>query len=76
MISHYSISDLQHKFAVSQSPWIRDPGMAKLGLCSGSQTVGIGKDPDAWKDRRQEEKGTTEDERVGWHHQLNGHEFE
>ena len=36
----------------------------------------IGKDPDAGKDRRQEEKGTTEDEMVGWHHQLNGHEFE
>ena len=34
------------------------------------------KDPDAGKDRRQEEKGTTEDEMVGWHHQLNGHEFE
>ena len=28
------------------------------------------------KDRRSEEKGTTEDEMVGWHHQLNGHEFE
>ena len=27
-------------------------------------------------DRRQEEKGATEDEMVGWHHQLNGHEFE
>ena len=27
------------------------------------------------KDRRQEEKGTTEDKMVGWHHQLNGHEF-
>ena len=36
----------------------------------------IWKDPDAWKDWRQEEKGTTEDEMVGWHHQLNGHEFE
>ena len=36
----------------------------------------IGKDPDAEKDWRQEEKGTTEDEMVGWHHQLNGHEFE
>ena len=34
------------------------------------------KDPNAGKDRRQEEKGTTEDEMVGWHHQLNGHEFE
>ena len=36
----------------------------------------IGKDPDVWKDWRQEEKGMTEDEMVGWHHQLNGHEFE
>ena len=34
------------------------------------------KDPDAGKDWRQEEKGTTEDEMVGWHHRLNGHEFE
>ena len=36
----------------------------------------IGKDPDAEKDWRQEEKGMTEDEMVGWHHWLNGHEFE
>ena len=36
----------------------------------------IGKDPDAWKDWGQEEKGITEDELVGWHHWLNGHEFE
>ena len=35
----------------------------------------IGKDPDAGKNWRQE-KGTTEDEMVGWHHQLNGYEFE
>ena len=36
----------------------------------------IGKDPDAGKDRRQDQKGTTEEELVGWHHWLNGHEFE
>ena len=36
----------------------------------------IGKDPDAGKDWRWEEKRTTEDEMVGWHHRLNGHEFE
>ena len=35
----------------------------------------IGKDSDAGKDWRQEEKGTTEDVMVGWHHWLNGHEF-
>ena len=36
----------------------------------------IGKDPDAAKDWRQEEKGKTEDEMVGWHHWLDEHEFE
>ena len=36
----------------------------------------IWKDPDAGRDWRQEEKGTTEDEMVGWHHWLNGHKFE
>ena len=36
----------------------------------------IRKDPDAGRDWGQEEKGMTEDEMVGWHHRLNGHEFE
>ena len=36
----------------------------------------IGKDPDAGKDWRWEKKEMTEDEMVGWHHRLNGHEFE
>ena len=36
----------------------------------------IWKDPDAGKDWRQEEEGTTEDEMVGWHRWLNGHKFE
>ena len=36
----------------------------------------IGKDPDPWQDERQEEKRVAEDEMVGWHHRLNGHEFE
>ena len=36
----------------------------------------IWKDPDAGKDWRWEEKGMTEDEMVGWHHRLDGHEFE
>ena len=36
----------------------------------------IRKDPDAGKDWMQEEKGTIEDELIGWHHWLNGHEFE
>ena len=36
----------------------------------------IGKDPDTGRDWGQEEKGTTEDEMTGWHHQLNEHVFE
>ena len=36
----------------------------------------IGKDSDAGRDWGQEEKGTTEDEMAGWHHQLDGHKFE
>ena len=36
----------------------------------------LGKDPDAGKDWRREEKGMTEDEMVGWHHWRDGHEFE
>ena len=41
-----------------------------------TQRANSRKDPDAKKDWRQEEKGMTEDEMVGWHHQLNGHKFE
>ena len=40
------------------------------------QTVDSGKNPDAGRDWGQEEKGATEDEMAGWHHQLDGHEFE
>ena len=42
----------------------------------GAKSWLIWKDPDAGKDWGQEEKGTTEDEMVGWHHWLNGQEFE
>ena len=40
------------------------------------QSTDIWKDPDSGKDWRREEQGTTEDEMVGWHHWLNGHDFE
>ena len=36
----------------------------------------IGKDPDAGQDSTQEEKGEIEDKMVGWHHRLNGYEYE
>ena len=54
-----------HSVRMSETPILRPPG-AKSWL--------IWKDPHAGKDWGQE-KGTTEDEMVGWHHQLNGHGF-
>ena len=53
--------------AETEAPVLRPPD-AKNWL--------TGKDPDARKDWGNEEKGMTEDEMVGWHHRLDGHEFE
>ena len=54
--------------------------MLKLKLQRFGQVMwrpnSLEKDPDAGKDWRKEEKGITEDKMVGWHHQLNGYEFE
>ena len=50
--------------------------LGKLGLILMEGAMLTGKHRDAGVDWRQEEKGTTEDEMVGWHHQLDGHEFE
>jgi len=50
--------------------------MMKQRQSSKIKTHSSGKDPDAGEDWRQEEKGVREDEMVGWHHWLNGHEFE
>ena len=49
---------------------------APILLSPDSKNWLLGKDPAAGKDGRQEEKGTTEDEMVGWHHWLEGYEFE
>ena len=51
-----------------QNVWSSSPPNVKNGH--------TGKDPDAGKDWRQEEKGMTEEEMVGWHHWCDGHEFE
>ena len=48
----------------------------KLKLQSFGKNWHTGKDPDAGKDWRREEKGTTEDEMVGWHHWFDGQEFD
>ena len=45
-------------------------------LANWGEELTVEKDPDAGKDWGQEEKGITEDEMVGWHHRLYGHEFE
>ena len=64
----------------SQVPWVftgRTDAEAETPILWPPDTKNwlTGKDPDAGKDWRQEEKGMTEDEMVGWHHWLNGHEF-
>ena len=65
--------------------WTKDPSLGflfvevdtELGkdVCR-PKDESIGKDSDAGRDWGQEEKGTTEDEMAGWHHQLDGYEFE
>ena len=52
--------------AVAEAPLLRPPD---------TKSPLIRNDPDAGKDWGKEEKGTTEDKMVGWHHRLNGHEF-
>ena len=52
--------------AEAEAPILWSPDVKNWIIC---------KDPDDGKDWRQEKKGTTEDEMVGWHHRLNGHEF-
>ena len=59
------------------SPECSLEGLMKLKLCPPDAKNWLtGKDLDAGKDWKQKKKGTTEDEMVGWHHWLNGHEFE
>ena len=59
-------------------PWLfirRTDGKAEVSILwpSDVESQLIGKDLDVGKDWRQEERGATEDEMVGWHHRLNGH---
>ena len=60
-------------------PWLfigRTDAKASILWSPDAKNELIGKDPDAGKDRMQEEKGAAEDQMVAWHHQLNGHDFE
>ena len=62
---------LSELFTMTCLSWV-----ALYGMAHSYMELDIVKDPDAGKDWRQEEKGMTEDEIVGWHHWFNGHEFE
>ena len=61
-----STPNIQRTDAESEAPLLWPPDVKSQLIL---------KDPDGEKNRRQEEKGMTEDEMVGWHHQVNGHEF-
>ena len=65
---------------IGNQPWIfigvSDAEAEAQILCFFLVSKLSGKDHDAGKDWRQEEKGVSEDEMFGWHHRLNGHEFE
>ena len=54
---------------------LKDWGWSSNILATCCKELTIGKNPDAGKDWRQKEKGMTEDELVGWHHWVNGHEL-
>ena len=70
----------EQRSLVGYSPWgCKEPDAeaeAPILWLSDAKSQLNGKDPDAGKDWGHDEKGTTEDKIVGWHHQLNGHEFE
>ena len=82
--SHESLLDNKETKPVSpkgNQPWIvigRTDAEAEAPVLWPPDTKNqlFGNDPDAGKDWGQEEKGETEDEIVGWHHQVNGYEFE
>ena len=73
--------EIQSVHPKGNHPWIfigRTDAEAEIPILWPPDTKNwlLGKDPDVGKDWRGEEKGTTEDEVVGWHHRLDGHEFE
>ena len=79
--SHLNSKEIQPVHPKGNQPWIftgRTDVEAETPILwpPDAKNWLIGKDPDAGKDWRQEEKGMTEDEMVGWHHWLDGHEFE
>ena len=79
--SPLACKEIQPVHPKGKQSWIligRTDAEAETSICwpPDAKNWLIRKDPDAGEDWSQEEKGTTEDEMVGWHHCLNGHEFE
>ena len=70
------MSSYIYEFPKGKQPWLFIGGTDAEAWPPDAKSWLIRKDPDAGKHWRQEEKGMTEDEIVGWHHWLNGHEFE
>ena len=78
-------TETHHSILAWKIPWTDEPdtlqstrlhraGCDRVNLACTHGKI-IGKDPDVGKDWRQEEKGITEDEMVGWHYRFDGHEF-
>ena len=79
--SHLDCKEIQPVHSKEDQPWVfigRTDAKAETPLLWPPHVKSwlIGKDSDARRDWGQEEKGTTEDEMAGWHHQLDGHKFE
>ena len=75
----WTCKEIQPVHPKGNQSWIfigRTDGEAPILWSPDAKSWLIRKDPDAGKDWRQEEKVTTEDKMVWWHHQLKGHEFE
>ena len=77
--SHLHSKEIKPVHPKGNQPWIsigRTDAEAAIRWPPDMKSCLIGKDPDVGKDWRQKDKGVAEDEMVGWHHWLNGHEFE
>ena len=79
--SHLNCKEIQPVHPKGDQSWVfigRTDAKAEIPVLwpPHAKSCLTGKDPDAGRDWGQEEKGTTEDEMPGWHHRLDGHEFE
>ena len=80
-VSPLDCKEIQPVHSEGDQPWVffqRNDAKAETPALwpSHAKRWLIGKDSEARRDWGQEEKGTTEDEMAGWHHRLNGHEFD